>query len=185
MYYSDMVNAVQPGISSTDFVVEGRIEDAVLQFCQETGIWVTNLTAINTVADEDTYSLTPPDGAVITAVLSIKDASGYEMGFTVEDDFSAIILDATPSSVFSIVPRVTLIPEVDAGEFPDFIYYRHKEALIAGARYKLFEMPNRTWSNDKEAAKYYAKFRSGITKANQSILMNRKRESFVRLIPFV
>lgn len=184
MYYSEMVDAVQPGISAPEFVVEGKIQDAVIQFCEETGIWVKDLTAINTEADEDTYEIESPDG-VINSVLSIKDENDYELGFSVADDFSSITLDSTPSSVFGITPKVILIPEVDGGEFPDFIYLRHREALIDGARYKLFEMPNRVWSNDGEAAKALSKFRKGIIRANQSTLLNRKRESFVKMIPFV
>jgi len=184
MYYSEMVDSVQPGISAPAFVVEGKIQDAVIQFCEETGIWVTDLDAINTVADEDTYDLESFDG-VINSVLSIKDENDYELGFSVADDFSAFVLDSTPSSVFAITPKVVLIPEVGGGEFPDFIYARHREALIAGARYKLFEMPNRTWSHDGEAAKSLLKFRKGITRANQTLLLGRKKESFVKMIPFV
>lgn len=184
MYYPELVDSVQQGISAPEFVVEGKIQDAAIQFCEETGIWVVDLPAIDTVADEDTYDITSADG-VINSVLSVKDENGYALEFTVAEDFSTITLDSIPSSVFEITVKVVLIPEIDAGDIPDFIYLRHREALIAGARYKLFEMPNRAWSNDNEAAKALIKFRKGMARANQSTLLGRKRESFVKMVPFV
>ncbi|MDX9787929.1 MAG: hypothetical protein RBT11_14180 [Desulfobacterales bacterium] len=184
MYYSEMVDYVQPGISAPAFVVEAKIQDAVIQFCEETGLWVVDLPAIDTVIDEGTYDISSTDG-IINSVLSVKDENEYELAFIVAEDFSSITLNSIPSSVFEITPKVVLIPEIDGGEFPDFIYLRHREAIIAGARYKLFEMPNRSWSNDNEAAKALIKFRNGIARANQSTLLGRKKESFVRIVPFV
>lgn len=186
MDYADMVSMVVPGLSGIpSFVVEDKIRDTVIEFCRRTWAYEQDLDAITTTAGNDTYTLTTPNDTEILSVLSVRDSNDSPLGFALSADYSSIKLLTEPTSEFSFTVKAVLTPGPESTDFPDFIFNRYREELVAGAKGKCFEMTGRPWFNGQAAGYNLKKFKKGITTAVMSRQNQRLSGSRVEMRTWV
>ena len=80
--------------------------------------------------------------------------------------------------------EMSLVPINDITEIDDEIYDDYREAIEAGALYRILSQPQAQWFNPSDAAYYKAEFNSLTAKAiggifHKSVLPNIKRTGFI------
>lgn len=174
MDYSEIAEMVMKRLNGIPyFVAEEQVKEAVIDFCQETWVYQTDLTAISVEEDTKEYSLSPPTDMIIIGVLSIRDVDNGDQGydFAVASDYSTFTISVTPNSddEFELTPKVVLVPGPDSDEIPDWIYNRWSRGLVAGARALCFAMKDKKWSDPNQAQKNASIYES---EKNNAKIMN-------------
>jgi len=132
-------------------VVQDKLRWAWEQLLEGSEVWREELDPIDSVTDQADYTLSPDEGVVIRVVEvkideSVIDPAGYKMTdlstLTFEEDF---IPDQDITD--GIVVNVSLAPDVDGITGPDWVLQRFHEGLVAGARYALYRMRGKPWSD--------------------------------------
>lgn len=184
MLFTDLGDKAAPGLKSIPtFVVSEKARDAVREFCRRSWAYLSDLTAVTTVADQADYTLAPLDDTVIISLDSIRNATTetllYE--FSVAADFSEFTLQNTPTSAYSIIPKAVLMPARDSVSFPDWIFDRYEDEIIQGVKAYCLKMENRPWTDLNLAAVRMKEFRSGIALANISRTSGRNASERVTM----
>ena len=170
--YSELVDEVLPNLAAdpSDPVTEHAIKRAVIQFCEGSWIWKHLPDPIDVTAGEATYSLEPPVGADVSAVIGIE-YNGYQIDpksldwlnanepgwrtktgtpkYFTQVNTDEVILVPTPESslVGGLVVTLAVAPSQSANSFPKWIFNQYIYALADGALAKLMTMPNKPWSD--------------------------------------
>jgi hypothetical protein len=186
--FLDFVMIEAPG-AGTDLVKQ-KILEACITFCERTKAYTYVLPAINVVAGQASYTLTPEAGYRITDVL--KDGVVYNgtplnpndpvsLDFVFGDwrvagvvgppDYyisdvarSAVTLVRTPDTSITggLVVTVAEAPIITATAVPDVLRERYHEAIKHGAVGALMAMAKRPWSNAAEATWHMQQFNAAI-----------------------
>jgi len=145
-------------------------------FCSKTGIWRQELTAVNLVATQATYTLTTPSSSALVRVVRLTVADEllwldgeddnneypkYERNkppFSLSNDLTQITLiaDETPAAslALGLKTTATLQPSTTAITLPDFLLSQHMEAIKAGTLSGLMKMMKKPWSNPGLSGEY-------------------------------
>jgi hypothetical protein len=178
--FEDMLTRVLPYAKTCpDGLAKVKLINAAREFATRTRIWNIQATAIPTVANQATYTVTAgiPDAAVIAEVLHCEIQGGAEYqtqktgslsrqllrhkrgNLCVFSPPSAITLEpAPPLNGQNLIVDVALKPDAAGAsgwpdEFDDEIEY-----LADGAIGMLCAMPDKDWSSEKVAAFHMGRF---------------------------
>lgn len=162
---------------------ERAVRNAALELCTQAYVWKATLSASNTL-NSGNLTYTPPSGARIQNVLTVRDATSNDNLFQVHrEDLElfnnansweqaigtprfwtylsegSVRLAPTPIGTASYSARVALVPALDATSLPTDIATRHHLALQYGARAYVFSMAGTPWGDLAAAGAAQAQFR--------------------------
>lgn len=163
------------------------VEKRVLRdFCTRTKIWIGDITAFNTVANTQTYAVTPPSNSEVVRFERVR-FNGVPLEPITENDLDAsdsawetqtgtpthyfsrdgigLSFFPIPSLVGQVAARASLRPSAATDSFPDFLntYLDH---ITAGVKAALMLMPIVAWHNAQVGATYAAIYEAGVSSAS-------------------
>ncbi|MCA3109833.1 MAG: hypothetical protein ING91_19480 [Rhodocyclaceae bacterium] len=165
-----------------------QIKEACIDFFQRSRCWRVDLPQAVVPVSTTTFSPTPPTD---TEVVDIMSAQWEERPITIksrqelDDEFSGwrsllpanrpLMLTLTDERTVRLVPMNTAAGALDiyaaikparsATGIADNQFSEHKEAIAAGAAYRLLMMPEKSWTNFELAAERLSTFRDAVRKA--------------------
>ncbi len=161
------------------------LRDAILQaaedFCERTWLWKDEAASVITVDGETEYSIPAPVGTDILAVADLA-LDGNRTPFT-SPLRDTVRLWSAPAPGLELVATVVLKPNKRSKGLPDRLYNEWLDAVSAGARAKLLDMPGTDWFSPQLAEKYRIEFdrvwvpraRVEISRGNDKPMVVRKR----------
>lgn len=192
--FTDVLNLLLPEVPSCPNVLATQhLQQAARKFCEDSEAWREKLAAINLVAEDVTYTLTPSYDCEIRRILEVwirtstdvtdgldgtlQDYDKYEY----EPEGSVLTLDDTiePQAAVTsgLVVKVVLVPyvvtdvdsiTVQGGISPTFLNY-WAETILAYAKYTLMRMPKKAWSNPQLAGLFLNDYNAGVSRAKTEI----------------
>lgn len=168
------------GITFGVMLVELR--QAAREFCEKTDIWAVALDAIDLVANQEDYTLSPDNPAEIVKVVSIEfdpSTTRITTGFTFAPP-STLTLDAastpTAAKTDGLIVNVVLKPSLLSNELPP-VLASWGEYIIARALYSLKIQPQMPWSDLQGAGLWLARWNSGLNRAMSRVAASGTEES--------
>jgi len=186
------------------------IRQAAIEFCERTRAWRYELASFNTALDDDDarvaqYTLTVPTGSRVLSIRSLSYAGlplteksmdwldenepgwrtkeGTPRNYVLRDN-GIILLDRLPPEGVAITGTVALKPLQDGTEIGDNVYQDYREAIAAGAIYRLRMMPGKDWYEPNLAALKLPAFEAGVALANSRDNFTTRRRNRVRVNNF-
>jgi hypothetical protein len=169
-----------------DPVIEGAVRDTVIEICEKTGIWQTQLDPISAVADQYEYDLEPPADALVHSIVNVLDENGDQLTsvtgpmldqrypdwrnkpsrakFFVRKENTLIWFAPAPSvaRANAFLVTVQLKPTLSSSSADGWVMTDFRDAIINGAISRITQMPDRDWSNFKTSAVMFAKFENQL-----------------------
>lgn len=187
-------------------VIVAMTNMAARELCKKSGCW-NEYEDIVIRAGKSDYETSAPNGAQISFVKLIRiEAANREITPTSEEilayykrigagavgaplfyhmlnDMSFRLLpqpaDTDDGQIMRV--RTVYVPKLGSTVFDAMLIERFAETLIAGAKWKLMEMPNKPWSNPGLAAYNKGVFDEGVTKARIEVeLSNTPAQMTIR-----
>lgn len=180
-----------------EITLEAAAQWAVRQFCKETFIWMDWIDDF-TMSGEDEYPLNVSSGAEIVQALKVTDGQtdynpldytspGVAEDYDNEGSLSGYVI--LPNNTIKFIPvpdsethfyvHVALTPSMSSTTFPDWIFSKYEEGLLAGCKHKLFSMAKVTWQDSHRASFYWQVFQKSIARGrinyNRQFTMAGKR----------
>lgn len=169
-------------------MAESAVRDAVIEFCSRTRILRVDHPPISSVAGTATYPWSPGAGLTVvepehvwyekkelTPATSAQLAGLYaywpdEQGvplYFVQESAGALTLVPKPSASVSnaITAKVFVTPSRSSVDVHDEVFERHAEAIIAGAKARLFAMRAEHWYDPNLAVYNRSAFETAIGRA--------------------
>ena len=197
MQIDDLVRFVRietPGI--IDEIVVQAIAGAASEFCERTRVWDEWQDPVTLMDGEAVVDLeAPTDARALTAYNAMlggtelapvtmgdlvqfmpdwKTATGQPRYYSSASDWSAITLFPSPLSVTDqLMLRVQYAPKATSKTLPNFLAERFHDALIAGAKARVFAQMNVPWSNPAMADQHRQIFERAIENARIEQLHDR------------
>ena len=179
--YSSLYASVQdelPGRVPTGTMIRA-CRKAVRRFCDKSEEMTKDLTAINLVAEQDEYLLTPPTDTIILRIreLRVNTTEGVTNGdegelihpshYLLNPETGKVELDWEPAeSVTSgLTVRVVLAPDLDGATAFTWFMDRWADGLVACAVAELAAMPRKPWSDRSTAERFHRRFLNELGKA--------------------
>lgn len=171
------------------------IEDAVLRAAQslcERSDRMTSVIPITMVADQGDYTLTMPDGYVLSRVEGVRSAayprglgvtnkreaagitaSGIPKDYYVNGDNSLALVPhpATADEIMSV--DVVLKPSMSSTTLHDALLNDCRDIIVAGAKSILMDMTGQPWFNQEKAIVNAGLFNDGVIKDSIAIMTGR------------
>src|SRR5574343_180319 len=179
-----------PGVP--DDLAKQAIMRAANEFCVESGIWNEIQDPIPLISGVNEYEVDTPSSAQIVTIKSIwtpsRELVPVTMGrlqeympnwqtaqgsdpvyYNAPNDFSVIRVYPIPiiatGTSLNITIRAIYAPDQFGSTIPKFLADRNLDEVLAGAKFRLMQMPGKAWSNPALAATNRAVFDDGIIKA--------------------
>lgn len=169
------------------------IRESCIEFCERSLVYTYDHPAIDVVAATHTYTITPESGTRTVDLLSVRHNNKALVPAT-EDELDATYLDwrstgtgipdyylstidrasvrlvKTPADGFTggLVVKIAQAPLSSATTVPDWIFERYRQAIVHGAKYRLFAMKKKPWTDDKLAMFHLHEFEQHCGSANIS-----------------
>jgi hypothetical protein len=166
-----------------------HIRQAAIAFCDQSNVLVKDLTAFDTVALTATYALVMPTDTDIAQVIEVF-ANGVKLEAKSRDDLierygdlsqafgnekyyyqeanNSITLCPIPTAVVTLRVKVSLKPNRTAATLEDWIANKYYDAIAHGAKARLFEIPEKPWSNAQLSSYHASQFNSSVSAARRS-----------------
>ena len=167
------------------------LREAAIELCERSRIWRYTPTAIDSVASQSTYPLTPPSGSEVSDVLwasynsqvpNLSPASHADLDvlfpegwraeegdvqyFYVTNDQELRLVKIPSEGVTGgIELEIALIPAFDATTLPDFLFANWRNEIAMGARAKLQMQKAKPWSDSAGARDAMRDFNAAIGEA--------------------
>jgi len=170
-----------------DIVAEQAILRASIEFCERTQYWRYDLSPITPVKNIKEYTLSLPSGSAISSVEDPVYHAGTEISLVTRDWLSKNVANwktitkskaeyiyvpepgkirlvpyPSETSVGALEVSVILKPKPDATTIPDVLFDEYFECISEGAKYKLFSIPKKDWSDTESSLIAKAIFDDGI-----------------------
>lgn len=175
-------------------VLTQELIEAAREFCQ-TSRWLRQTVYADTVATENTVTLTPEDSTV--EVVGIKgveylgeplkpshpEEDPHEDGPPERYAYqpaSEMLLFPTPdtSEADGLFINLILQPKQDAVSFPDTLTRNWDRKIAYGALSRLLAMPGAAWNNEQRSVYYEEKFHNAKMEAMARADMTHRQERF-------
>lgn len=189
--YTDFYDEIMPDVPGLiPTLATQAIRDAVIEFCRLSKRYTYSPSAINVVADTHTYAITPPAGTVVYTEksvfyndLKINPASEQELDALYKDwrettgsgvpkyfywpSQNNIRLVRTPDESITGGLELTVIlkPTRASTSCPDWILEDYVDAISHGAKYRLFSMQRKPWTDAGLAQFHYGEFKTRCAEA--------------------
>ncbi len=170
-----------------NFMLQRLIRESAREFFKDSRSWRIDFGGAIT-AGSDAYDLTLPTGAlghdILYAKLTVsntnleylRDAAkayitpddvktGLDTKHITLIDNNTFCLSPPPQSDDVIDMKIVLTLQRDATDIDDQIIEEYEDVIINGALARLYEQPNKTWSNIRLAQYHSGKFTMGTGKA--------------------
>lgn len=171
----------------TTALIDLHLLQVARDFCTTSRAWRGDFEAVDTIADEGTYELSPDETqAEVVAVhrLTVNDVLLYDDRWMPDcattGDEPKYSLARPPFSLNDVLTEITLIedeipsaaatgglvingsmrPKVGATQLPDLLYVTHLEAIRAGVLSRLMLMAKKPWSAPEQGVMYRADYAS-------------------------
>lgn len=176
-----------------DILAEEMLRRSAIVFCTRSLALRKTLDKIDIVGNQASYTLVPPTDTEVVEVVRLLNvqsnqqlekrtdeqlmwgegaylngATGTPEVFTFEPGTNMLTLYPTPanSAAAALLPRVALRPTATAATFDDALWNRWSEALLDGARFNVYRIPGKPWSNGDAARLAYEQFDLAISQAH-------------------
>lgn len=194
-----------PGAPTT--LVEQAIMRTANDFCWETGVWNEIQDPIAVQDNISEYDLDAPSGAQIVTIKSIwmvnrelvpvtmerlqelipnwQEATGSDPAYyNSATDYSTVRIYPIPLGVngAKMTIRAIYTPDQFGSYLPKFLVTTFLDEILAGAKSRLMQMPNKEWTNLQMAVVNATVYAEGITKAKVFIAHDKVAGS-VRVRP--
>jgi len=175
--FYDLLLPELPGIATP--MVDLHLREVARDFCTKTSAWREDLTAIDLVAEQGTYTVATPASSELVRIteltvagellwrLSDRNEGRQNAGatpkyrpnqppFTLSADLTELTLLEVPAAavVGGLVIKAALKPTVAATTLPDFLKAQHSEAFRHGVLSRLMAMGRKPWT-DRDLAMVY------------------------------
>lgn len=176
-------------------VVDRAVLDTCIEFCKNTRIWHTRMTPMTSIANVPNYKIRVPASTRLASILELRYA-GQKLHPVIDSDLDAstpnweaktgtprqyTMLDQSTARLIGIpiegvtnalTGSIAIKPERDATEVGEVLWDDWAEAITHGAKYRLFSMSNKAWTDDSKASMHYNQYQALENKA-KSIGSNR------------
>jgi len=176
-----------------DALAAEMLRRAAIVFCTRSLAHRATLPRFDLVAGQSTYALSPPTDTEIVEIIRLVNVpanqqiekrteeqlmwgdaaylsgtSGQPEVFTYEPGSNELALYPEPSSsaVAAMQARVALRPIAAAAQIDDQVWNRWSDALLDGARFNLYRIPGKPWSNGEAARLAFEQFDLAISQAH-------------------
>jgi hypothetical protein len=164
-----------------DSIVLEAVRASARDFFVRTGVWRHDMDTESVIEGSELYDLEPPAGTEVERVVSVKHgnngvllpkgvdwlnanypswrtATGWPLKYFTQDAKNQIRVVPIPSSTSfnDLYIRLTLVPLRTATSLDETQYDDWYEVILHGARFRLFRMPKKPWT-DKRTAEDYEK----------------------------
>jgi hypothetical protein len=184
-----------PGV--LDEIIVQAIAGAASEFCDRARVWDEICTPIALVDGVGQYSATPPTDARTLSIVNVWVADQELLPITLDAlamvmpnwqsaqgsapryynavrDWGAITVFPRPAApTGALTFRAQYAPKPTSTTLPDFLADRFHDALIAGAKARLFSQINVTWSNPAMAGYHQQIFNDAVERARIEQLHSR------------
>lgn len=179
-----------------EITVDVALRGALIEFCEKTLIVQRDHDPITVVAGITDYDLEPPTGTLVTKVMrawyrqvllepvapdNVLYAQVYNTMYEgaeltkaeprnfIQKEERSITLYPIPkeTSKNALTIRIALKPTRSATTFEDVLFEDYAEAIAHGAKYRLFSMSGKPWTNGPAAAAALNFFNSAVNVARQ------------------
>lgn len=182
-------------------LVDHWLRNAAIEFCERSKAYRLDLAALDTVAAQMGYAVTPPDGLEPIEILSVtydgepltvqapgalSDRYGdwqAEVGtpeyFTQQDGATLLLVPApADAAVAALKIKAAVKPSPTATGIDDWLFSRWRTAIASGCKAHLLLMADKPWSNPDRATLNAGRFEEAIAKATGDA-----NNGFVRATP--
>lgn len=180
-------------VSCGEGIIKDALRSAAATLCDECEIWRQELTAVNAVANQKSYTLDPQFSAGIKRVYSVYSRTSTEV--TAGDKGTKLSLDdaewipststikwtTAPASVAvtnGLVFTVILVPDFKSNEIAGWVLDRWAPGIIAGAVSDICGRPGPQFNADA-SARYGAQFQNAKADACRELLAEYKDGSVI------
>jgi hypothetical protein len=186
--YSDLVQAIMRETpEAPSALLESEARQAVIEFCRRSRSW-TDYEDILTQPGVAEYRLRPIDGGRVDQVIRARFSNdlGYHQELTkvnrrlfmgAADSGSPTLFAERPDHIHiypypvnagSLSLHVVLVPMQTSTAFPDHLFERWREALVAGAAARLLSYSNKPWTNEGKGQLFQRQFDLAVRDARQN-----------------
>lgn len=184
--YADLIPRMVRDLRGVSFEKSDAVlalKDAGRKFCNESGAWYADLTAIDVVAEQQEYTLSTSFPAQFKAIKTLRlltesEVAAGDEGGLVDPSYYRLNLPATlhfntghiPATAVTggMVVKVVLVPQLDTEELPEWMISRWGEGIIGWAMYTIL----RTFDVNKAAlfrAQYYDALNEALVESEDDI----------------
>lgn len=154
-----------------DLLIRQQLGAALREFCRESNACVVEMPLCAERAPDGSETQiplpSPPSGMVLGTVLSICNADGDYIDFSVRlTPYPRILTGVYIGEGEEVLVRFSVYPKAGGENCPAWFKERYAEAIMAGAMHRLLGMANRPWSDPGRAAMYGAIFVDAIAEAS-------------------
>lgn len=186
--YDYFLDDIMPDIVGAEvpFVMR-HIRNAAIEFCERSWAWHLEALPIQLQANKAYYNLLPPvmdDSQEICQVIWVMVNEKIITPLTNQDKLSLsgdpehylqdyteqITLLPTPSNAVAMRYEVALRPSRTSEGLNGSVGKRYFEAICNGAKAKLFEIPNKPWSDGQNSVFHRSKFEDAAAMAKDEVL---------------
>lgn len=194
--YNDFINQIVPITpGAPPPLVDTVVRQAATEFCTIAGVWLEELAPIDSVVDQDEYTLASANtDGMVHFVHSVfyddvrmgmqewesfqvehpdhpnTDAASTPYKYTMKDRDTLSLFPVPPTAVTDgIVVRCSIIPTKASTGLDSNVASDYEEAIIHGALHRLLLMPNKEWTEMRLADYYGRKFRADMAYARSRI----------------
>lgn len=177
-----------------DAILLEEIRLAAREFCQRSR-WLRQILFMDTVADQNTYTLVPEDASVEVIGIKAMEYDGepltpgkpeehpHETGrpeYFFYHPASEFILMPTPDTSETQILNINMIvqPIITTTTLPDTLTQGHERTLVYGALSRLLMMPGAAWENANLALAYEDRFHNRVEGAKAQADMTHHQKAF-------
>lgn len=186
------------------------VRDAAIEACDTTLAWRVEQDPVTLAAGAYLYTYSPPNDAEVSAVIH-SALDGITIPFVSQDLLHAYfpawpqtdtedqsvpqVLSQFGNDQFAVAPVpdgayevkmfLAVKPTLDADGMEEAVFDELEQAILHGALARLFELPERSWTDVKEAAKHRAMATYRMSQYRVKTNLTNGRSSLsVRMVPF-
>jgi len=158
-------------------VVEDVVEDVIMDFCQQTGVyrqWLDDHIFVS--VDDEEVELDLPDNTAVVDVLAVQEVEedGLYGGYLEPDTYLFSNQSGTPTLLFNTPSeedyearvRVALRPTVGFTIVPEWLYIEWRDVISEGVLAHLLAMRAKPWYALTESEQHRQKYLDGIRTAS-------------------
>lgn len=166
----DLINEIQFEIPEAPYdAIQLHLRRAICEFCELSHYWQEEVGPLTPQAGTDIYDIDAPRGASIVSVVKVSsddfelhrsDSSDVRYRFwqSSSNTIQVSPIDELAGKSISIV--AALAPQLDGNnfKFSETVLRDYRDALVAGAKAKLYMIPRKPWADLNLAQANAAKF---------------------------
>jgi hypothetical protein len=167
-----------------DLIIEQQIQHTIADFCERSLCLKTEKT-IDLVANTASYNVAPAVGTEVVKILNLyvdgkpidttsvdemdesvpdwRTRTGTVIGY-LQDSHEDVLLVYIPTSDITggIRFRYAYRPSILTTDFPDMLYERWFEGILAGAKARVFSITGKPWSDPAQASYLFGMYENAV-----------------------